>query len=136
FTATTDSTGFFAIARVPASLGPISVLARIIRAGRVVDGTSEARAAVAGGLTDAGTIQIGTNAGTVSGLVTDPQGHPVPGANVTLKVGNDTRTATADVLGRYRVANMVTGQVTVTAKDPRTLLRGRATGTLPANGSA
>lgn len=136
FTATSDLTGFFTLPRVPVTLGPVAVLARIIRAGRVVDGTSPAVAPVAGGLTDVGTIQIGSNAGTVTGLVTDPLGRPVAGALITLTAGSDVRTTTTDPLGRYRVANMVTGTVTATARDPRTGLRGRGAGVLPPDGSA
>ena len=136
FTAAADSTGFFSIPSVPAGLGPIVVLARTIRAGQMVDGTSPEASAVAGGITNVGTIQLGVNAGTVSGLVTDPAGRAVAGALVNLSVGDDLRTTVTDPTGRYRVSNMVTGTLAVTARDPRTGLRGRAAGAVAASGAA
>src|SRR4029077_13670174 len=135
FTASTDSTGFFSIARVPAGLGPIVVLARTIRAGQVVDGTSPG-VTPGSGVTDVGTIQGGVNAGTVRGLVSDPLSRPVRGALVTMTVGADARSTVTDVSGRYRVTNMVRGNVVVTVRDPRTGLRGRATGVVSATAAA
>jgi plastocyanin len=133
FTATTDANGFFRIQNVPASLGPVMVLAQTIRGGQVFAGLSSSVPPVAGGTTDVGTFQIVLDSGTVSGLVTDLQNRPVIGAQVRVVVGADLRTAVSDATGRYRVSGLVSGLVTVTARDPGTSLRGRATGTLVAN---
>ncbi|HXG46421.1 MAG TPA: carboxypeptidase regulatory-like domain-containing protein, partial [Methylomirabilota bacterium] len=134
--ASSDATGFFAIDGVPATEGPLTALAQIVRAGQIYDGMSSATAPVSGGVTAMGTIQLQLNAGTVSGLVTGPLGDPVPGALVTIAAGADTRTTTADGGGRYRVSNMTAGSLLVTVRDPRSGLRGRATGALLLNQSA
>ena len=133
FTATTDNNGSFQIERVPASLGPVTVLAQVIRNGQVFAGTSQSVAPLVGGTTDVGTFQIVLDSGTVSGLVTDLQNRPVLSAQVRVVVGADVRTAVTDATGRYRVSGLVSGNVVVTVRDPATSLRGRATGTLVAN---
>jgi hypothetical protein len=79
-TANSDANGFFSIPNVPAGLGPLIVVAQTVRLGQILDGTSPAINPVAGGITSVGTIQIGLNAGTVAGVITDPFGAPVPGA--------------------------------------------------------
>jgi uncharacterized repeat protein (TIGR01451 family) len=132
-TVNTDVAGFFSLSGVPAGLGPITAEAEIVRIGQLLNGTSLAAAPVAGGITAVGTIEIGLNAGTVAGLVTNPQGLPVPGALVSVSSGNDTRNATADANGRYRVANMSTGVLQVKARDFRSGLRGLAVGELVVN---
>jgi hypothetical protein len=133
FTATIDGNGFFRIQHVPASLGPVKVLAQAIRGGQVFAGLSASVPPVAGGTTDVGTFQIVLDSGTVTGLVTDLQNRSVVGAHVRVVVGADVRTAISDATGRYRVSGLVSGLVTVTALDPGTSLRGRATGVLAAN---
>lgn len=132
-TVNTDVAGYFSLPGVPAGLGLITAEAEIVRIGQLLNGTSLAAAPVAGGVTAVGTIEIGLNAGTVAGLVTNPQGLPVPGALVTVSSGNDSRNATADANGRYRVANMTTGVLQVKARDFRSGLRGLAAGELVVN---
>jgi len=132
-TANSDASGFFTLNGVPAGLGAITVLAEVVRTGQVLDGMSAPINPVSGGVSAVGTIQIGLNAGTVAGLVTNPAGAAVPGALVTVTSGTDTRTATADGNGRYRVSNMTAGDLVVTARDYRTGLRGRSTATLAVN---
>jgi len=47
--------------------------------------------------------------GEVNGSVTDAQGGVIPGANVTLKKGRDTRTTQTDVNGQYAFKNLPRG---------------------------
>jgi hypothetical protein len=112
------------------------VTARAVRNSQALEGASNPIGTVAGGTTDAGTIQIGLNSGTVAGHVVDPQNRPVAGAEVIVAGGVDLRTVVTDASGRYRVGNMVAGNLTVTARDPRTGLRARATSLLLLNQSA
>ncbi len=135
-TANSDASGFFVMSTVPAGLGSITVVAQTIRLGQVLDGMSSPVAPVVGGMTALGVIQIGLNAGTVAGLVTDPFGGPVPGALVTVTSGADIRNATADGNGRYRISNMTAGNLLVIARDYRSGLRGRAAGVLAMNSAA
>jgi hypothetical protein len=69
-TASTDSTGYFRITQVPATVGSVSVLAQAIRNGQVLAGISAPIAPSGNGTTDVGTIQIGLDSGSISGLVT------------------------------------------------------------------
>ncbi|HEV8348494.1 MAG TPA: carboxypeptidase regulatory-like domain-containing protein [Vicinamibacterales bacterium] len=125
FTAQTDQTGGFSIVDVPATLGDIVVLARIVRNNQLLDGTSIATTPSAGGTTDVRTIQVSASAGVVTGLITDPSNRAVAGAAVTLTMGLDRRSTTTDATGRYRIGNVQPGSVVLTANDPRTFLRGR-----------
>lgn len=134
-TANTDANGFFTLTGVPANQGPLSIVARFIQGNQVFDGASASTAPVASGVTDVGAIQLQLNAGTVAGLVNDPAGRPVPGVQVTVSSGADMRTTLTDVTGRYQVNNMTVGNLVVTARDFRTGLRARGTGTLPLNES-
>ncbi len=134
-TVNSDSSGFFSIPNVPAGLGALTAVAQIVRLGQILDGVSSPANPVAGGVTSLGNIQIGLNAGTVAGLVTDPFGVPVPGAVVIVTGGTDVRNVFADGTGRYRVSNMTAGNLVVTARDYRTGLRGRAFGVLSLNNS-
>ncbi len=136
FAASTDATGFFNIPFVPAGLGPVMVLAQIVNNGQLTNGTSQRTSPMAMGVTNVGTIQLGNNIGTVAGVVTSPRGLPVVGAQVTVSSGPDAQTATTDITGTYLVSNMLPGSLVVTARDPITRLRGRATGTLSTNQSA
>jgi hypothetical protein len=136
FATSSDPGGVFRIPVVPATLGPIRAVARIVRAGTVLDGESADVAPVPGGVTNVGTLQLGVTTGTVTGLVTSPQGQPVAGVQVTVTAGFDRRTTTTDVTGRYRVSNLTSGALVVTASQVSTGLRGRATGVLPVNGNA
>jgi hypothetical protein len=134
-TATTDSNGLFTLAGVPTNLGPVSIVARLIQGNQVFDGFSASTTPVVGGVTDVGAIQLQLNAGTVAGLVIDPAGRPVTGVQITVSSGPDTRTTLTDVLGRYQVGNITAGNIDVTARDYRTGLRARGSGTLPLNAS-
>jgi hypothetical protein len=136
FSAAADPSGFFRISGVPATVGPITVLARAVVGGRLLDGSSLPVAPLAGGVSDAGTIRIRLNSGVVSGRVLDPRDAPVSGALVTVAAGADRRTAATDATGFYRVTNVPAGPFSATARDPRSGLRGRATGSLAQNQSA
>jgi uncharacterized repeat protein (TIGR01451 family) len=135
-TVRTDNTGFFSLQFVPASLGQIVATAQIVRAGQVFDGASSATSPSAGGVTDVGSIVLHLNSGNVVGNIFDTLNRPVPNALVTVVTGPDTRTATTDTNGFYRVSNMTVGSVLVTVRDPDTGLRGYANGTLLLNQSA
>lgn len=132
-TTQTDTSGGFSLAKVPATLGPIVALARLVRNNQLLDGTSASVTPVSGGNTDLGTIQIVASAGVATGLVTNPENQPIAGAQVTVTQGPDVRTATTDVTGRYRIANLQPGSLSLTARDPLTSLRGRAIGIIPPN---
>jgi uncharacterized repeat protein (TIGR01451 family) len=132
----TDSSGFFSLQNVPATLGPITASAQIVRVGQVYDGASPPTSPVAGGITDVGTIQLQLNSGNVVGTVRDPLNQLIANALVTVTVGTDTRTATTDTNGFYRVKNMTVGALAVTGRDPNTGLRGHAAGVLALNQSA
>ena len=58
-----------------------------------------------------------SSTGTMSGMVTDPQGAVVPQAVITMtRAGGSSITATADALGRYSVGSLAPGLYTVEAK--------------------
>ncbi len=128
--ATSDQDGKFTMAYVPAGLGNIQVKAVLIDAGKVYTGVSAALVPVVGGQTLAGDITLALNNGTITGVVTAPNGMAVRDARVQIKSGNEVREARTDVSGRYAVTDMVAGALTVTAKDFSTGLRGKSTGTL------
>jgi hypothetical protein len=79
-----------------------------------------------------GVIQLTSNSGTVTGLVTDSQSHPIGGVQVSVASGAMTLAATTDATGRYTVVNLLPGSVTVIVFDPASALRSRATGALVA----
>jgi len=130
FTGFTDSTGYFSISFVPSAIGSIQVAAQITNNGQILDGTSTAKQGVTAGITDVGTIQIGVDAGAVSGVVSNLKGAPVVNAQVTVSEGDNVRTTTTDPTGHYLVNNMVAGTITVVATDPSTGLQGQGTGVL------
>ena len=130
FTGFTDGTGFFTIPFVPAAMGNLMVMAQTTNNGQILDGTSASKTPVTAGVTDVGTIQIGVDAGAVSGSVTNLKGQPVVGAQVTVSEGVNVRMATTDVTGHYLVNNMVAGAVVAVAMDPNTGLQGHGTGVL------
>ena len=131
----TDNSGLFSFQNVPATLGAITASAQIVRAGQVYDATAPPALPVAGGITDVGNLQLQLNSGNVIGTVRDPLNQLVSGALVTITAGTDTRTATTDSNGFYRVSNMTVGNIAVTARDPNTGLRGQAAGALALNQS-
>jgi hypothetical protein len=65
-------------------------------------------------------VQSAGNAGTISGVVTDPSGAVIAGATVTLSnsVSGLSRTATSDTSGAWTIANIPfnTYRLTITAK--------------------
>ena len=135
-TANTDNTGFFSIKYVPSTVGNILVKATGLASGGVYSGQSSATTPVPSGVTDVGTIQLALDAGVVFGNVVNYLGQIISGANVVVYSGpiQAGKTTVSDTTG-YRVINQVSGPIVVTATDPKTLLRGRSTGTLPANGT-
>jgi len=135
FTATTDDAGVFELPAVPADQGDLQAFVRVIRAGVVSDGTSNTLAAVAGGVTDLGTVTVRDVIGRVFGTVLSPRGAPVAGARVTVVAGADQRSVNADASGVFQVDDLPAGAVSAQATDPGSGLRGRSTGTLPDGGS-
>lgn len=135
FTATTGNDGRFSFAHIPADQGAITVFARLVRGAQVADGSSAATPAVGAGITDVGQISLASVVGRVTGTVLSPRGQPVARARVTVSVGADQRAVNADATGVFQVDNLPAGRVSVLATDIRSGLRGRNTGTLPAEGS-
>ena len=130
FTGFTDGTGFFAIPFVPSAIGNILVSAQITSNGQILDGTSGSKPGVTAGITDVGTIQIGVDAGGVSGVVTNLKGAPVANSQVTVSEGANVRTTTTDPSGHYLVNNMVAGTIVAVATDPSSGLQGQGSGVL------
>src|SRR6476646_10614871 len=97
FIATTDAAGFFSINKVPAGLGGISGIARVVRQQNLLQGASTPTNPVTAGITDVGTIQVGLNSGQLGGLVTDPQGRPTAGVQITVSFPPDVRNSTTDI---------------------------------------
>lgn len=50
---------------------------------------------------------------TVRGIVLDPSDEPVPGASVTWRQGDETRSVQTDAEGRYRLANIPDGKAEI-----------------------
>ncbi|MFN8491312.1 MAG: carboxypeptidase regulatory-like domain-containing protein [Caldilineaceae bacterium] len=69
----------------------------------------------------------------VTGLVTNASGQPVTNATVTVLAANGTFNTSTDADGRYQVANIAEGAVTVRAVAPVTNLRGSGVGVVQAN---
>ena len=130
FTGFTDATGYFSITFVPNDLGNIQVVAQTTNNGQILNGVSGAIPGVTGGITNVGTIQIGVDAGGVSGVVTNLKGAPVANAQVAVSEGDNVRTTTTAVNGSYLINNMVAGTITAVATDPSTGLQGQGTGIL------
>ena len=133
FTAVTDNSGFFTVTGVPASLGPLTAIARIVRDTAVLEGRSTPTVPVPAGVTALGTIRVSAATGTVTGLIQDPNGRPVAGAGVTLTASNDSRATTSDATGRYRFDRLAAGVVVVIAESPATGLRARRAANLDPN---
>ncbi|MDT7780154.1 MAG: large repetitive protein [Acidobacteriota bacterium] len=68
--------------------------------------------------------------GTVAGTVFDPANHPVALASVTVTAANGVFTATTGADGRYQFDQVGIGGFNVTATDPASAFRGRASGTI------
>ena len=68
--------------------------------------------------------------GTVTGLITNQNNQPVPGAQVTVIGNNGTFTATTGPDGRYFVDHVAPGTVNVQVRDPNTGFAGRASGSI------
>lgn len=76
--------------------------------------------------------------GTVYGFVKNLQGNSIPNASVTLKsVGfpNEEFRTNSDSEGKFLFSNVSEGKIVLEAKDPVSLLGGRANGELIGNGS-
>ena len=133
FTATSDGSGFFTLTGLPASLGPITAVARIVIDNKLLEGTSAPTPPVPSGITALGTIRLSAATGTVTGLVRDPAGRTIVGAQVSLTATNDARSTTTDATGRYRFDRLSGGGVTISAADPVTGLRARRVAVLDPN---
>ena len=132
--AATGPTGEFFLDPVPAGLGDLEIVARAIRGGEFLDGTSVPSAPVVDGITDVGLIRIVPMRGRISGRVLRPQGGSVPDARVSVRIPAETRTAQADVNGLFILDRLPPGSFMVEALDPRSGLRGRGDVTLAESG--
>ncbi|MEP6536731.1 MAG: carboxypeptidase regulatory-like domain-containing protein [Bryobacteraceae bacterium] len=124
FKAVTGTNGSFTLPGVPARLGDgnITGSAVVLRAGAVNSGVSNVVPAMPAALTDLGVITILVQGGIVTGVITDPSGRPVPGAQVTVIQGFlGSQAVVADPTGNYRVAGLVPGSTfSLIAFDQRT----------------
>jgi hypothetical protein len=68
--------------------------------------------------------------GTVTGLITNQNGQPVPGAQVTVIGNNGTFSATSGSDGRYSVDHVAPGSVSVQVRDPISGFAGRSSGSI------
>jgi hypothetical protein len=68
--------------------------------------------------------------GTVTGLITNQNNQPVPGAQITVIANNGTFTTTTGPDGRYFLDHVAPGTVNVQASDPNTGFAGRASGSI------
>jgi hypothetical protein len=135
YSALTAEDGFFRIDGVPVVAGDVSVLARIIRGGQVLDGVSNAVQPIASGITDVGVVSISVIVGRLSGVIYSPRGAIVPGARVTAQILGEQRFTNADLTGRYAFDDLPTAQIDLIAQDPRTGLYGLATTTINSDAS-
>lgn len=135
-TGVTDGTGFFSIPFVPSHIGPISATARVTQNNVILEGKSVNVNGVDNGITSVGVIQLGQSNGSVTGTVLGLQNQPVAGALITITIGGEVRTTTADGSGNYGFSGFAPNSFVVTATDAATGLRGQATGTLSASSSA
>ncbi len=129
FQGATNAAGVFQIAGVVVEAERLTVSARFIRGGVVLDGKARV-APVPSGTTDAGEIGLRPARGAVGGTIYGPRGDTVADARVRVTVGEDERGTNANAAGQYLLQRFDEGPVTVVATDPRTGLRGRATATL------
>ena len=72
--------------------------------------------------------------GSISGVVSDQNNQPVPGAQITVTASNGTFTATAASDGSYQIQQISPGNVQVLATDPVTKYRGQGSGSLGLSG--
>jgi hypothetical protein len=82
--------------------------------------------------------QSAAASGTIAGTVSDPQGKPVPGAEVTVRGGDfsSTRTAATDEDGNFTVTALPPGTYTVHVRAPGLEMKAPARVTLNVGGSA
>ena len=110
--ATTNTTGDFSIASIPA--GSVSIN---VSAAGYVSATFTATLAV--GVNDAGALAIGRQAAsvTITGRVTDSAGGAAIGG-ATLQVVGTTLTATSDSTGRYTIVGVTSAQFILAVSAP------------------
>jgi hypothetical protein len=132
FTATTSSTGSFAIPFVPADLGNFVAQATLVQPDNtVLNGSSTSTSPGANGaVTNVGAIVLAVAKGVVTGNITNPKNLPVTGASVTISSPALTLSVLTDNAGTFLASNFQPGPITVSAQDPATGLRGQASGTL------
>ena len=116
----TDPSGNFLL-KVPIGLGDVQVAVSSVAGGQLLAGTSSSMAPVPAGITDLGTITLAPQTNFASGIVTDPQGRPVRGAQVTVATNSlPLQTRTTDSNGRYQVLAGPSLFYNTTAFDPAT----------------
>lgn len=134
FQGISNAAGVFTIPGVLAGVARLDVNPRLIRGGVVLDGKVRV-APVPQGTTDVGVVTLRPARGAVGGTIRGPRGNPVAGARVRVVVGGDERAVNANAAGQYLLQRFDEGVVSVVATDPRTGLRGMASGVLVAGAS-
>ncbi|NUN13803.1 MAG: VWA domain-containing protein [Myxococcales bacterium] len=126
----TDAQGYFELPFVPEVEGQSNtIVCRWVKNGTVLQVEADFVPAP-GGTTTVGQLQIAYLSESVGGYVMSPTQVPVPGANVTLIAGGETRTAVTDPEGLYFFGEVPPSWVVVQAIDPKTGLRQQWSGAL------
>jgi hypothetical protein len=95
---------------IDATLLPVA----ISQAGTVMGGSVSG---VAGGVYQpAARLLVTPQSGQIAGVVVDPNGSVIPGAQVTVVNGNYRQTLTTDANGNYLASNVPSGSVTITTE--------------------
>lgn len=122
-TSSTDANGNYLLRFVPAGLGSLTIQA-LLRSPVFLAGSTTGLNPVSPGTTNAPVIVLSTDRGTVTGIITNPQGIVVPGSAVTLQTGILSVGGTTDAAGRYRFEGVPAGNVSLTALDLTSGARG------------
>jgi hypothetical protein len=94
---------------IDASLLPVS----ISQIGSVTGGSETG---AAGGVYQPARLLVMPQSGQIAGVVVDPNGSVIPGAQVTVVNGNYRQTLTTDANGNYIASNVPSGSVTITTQ--------------------
>ncbi len=130
-TATTDSSGAYSIATLPAGSATVSAL--------LADGSKSETETAAVSAAPAVEVDLGlSNPGDVSGVIYDVNGNPVGGAMVVLydsSVPNVSYYESSQADGSYDFGGNPAGTITVRWQDSGGNVLGQGTGTLPYGGN-
>ncbi len=115
FTTTADEQGAYTLHDIPAGSGYVLVAAK---PGYTESSVSRVSVTI-GMLTEADDLVIALNSGTIAGTVTTEEGHPIPGATVSVAAQGQTLTAVTSATGAYEIENVPagTGYVVTAARE-------------------